>query len=576
MNKITINGKNLSVNPDKTILEIARENNIEIPTLCFLSDCNNMNECGVCLVEIKGKDELARACHQKTTDGMVISTNSKNVQISVKNRVTEILNNHNLECGKCNRLYNCELLKLVKKTNAKVTNPFKINDISQYIDDRSKSITLDRSKCIKCGRCVSACKGKSGTETMQFIEKNNNKIVGPSELKCFDSTNCILCGQCVAACPVGALSEKSHIDRVLNALSDPNKHVIVGMAPSVRTSVGELFQMGYGIDVTNKVYSALRKLGFNKVFDVNFAADTTILEEGTELIQRIKNNGPFPLFTSCCPGWIRLAENYYPELLDNISSAKSPQQMFGSISKSYYPFLENIDANDVFTVSIMPCTAKKFEADREEMVNYNIKNIDAVLTTRELAQLMKDQNIDFSLLEESDVDPAMGEYTGAATIFGATGGVMEAALRTAKDLLEGSSLEDIDYEVVRGLDGIKEATLNIAGNNYNVAIINGASNVFEFMNNSMLDKKEYHFIEVMACPGGCVNGGGQPHVDSVKKENINIKKVRASVLYNQDKNLPKRKSHKNSAVLKMYDTFMGQPATGKAHDLLHVKYKEKK
>lgn len=575
MNNITINGKRLSVDSDKTILQIAMENNIEIPTLCFLSDCNNMNECGVCLVEIKGQDKLARACHEKTKDNMIINTTSKKVQIAVRERISEILNDHNLECGKCSRLHSCELLKLVKKTNAKVTNPFKTYNSSDLIDSRSKSIVLDKSKCVKCGRCVAACKGKSGTKVMHFLKENNRKIVGPDDLKCFDSTNCLLCGQCVAACPVGALYEKSHINRVLDALNNPKKHVLVGIAPSIRTSVGEMFKMGYGIDVTNKVYSALRHLGFNKVFDVNFAADTTILEEGTELIERIKNNGPFPMFTSCCPAWIRLAENYYPELLNNISSAKSPQQMFGAISKSYYPFIENLNPEDIFTVSIMPCTAKKFEADRSEMVNNNIKNIDAVLTTRELVKLIQDSNIDFSMLEESDVDPVMGEYTGAATIFGATGGVMEAALRTATDLLEGVSLEEIDYEATRGLDGFKEATVNICDNNYNIAIINGASNFFEFMNNSMLNKKNYHFIEVMACPGGCVNGGGQPHVDSIVKEDLNIKSLRASVLYNQDKNLPKRKSHKNAAVLKMYDTFMGKPTKGKAHELLHVTYTPK-
>ena len=388
----------------------------------------------------------------------------------------------------------------------------------------------------------------------------------------FDNTNCLLCGQCVTACPVDAIYEKSHIERVKNALEDPEKHVIVAMAPAVRASIGELFGMGFGVDVTKKLYSALRELGFDKIFDINFGADMTIMEEATEFIKRIKNNGPFPMFTSCCPSWVRLVEKYHPEFLNNLSSAKSPQQIFGSATKTYYPELVDIDPSRVFTVTIMPCTSKKFEADREEMSINGLRQVDAVLTTRELAKLIKDNKIKFKDLEDSEVDSAMGEYSGAGAIFGVTGGVMEAALRTAKDFIENEDLENVDYKMVRGLAGIKEATVKLDGKEYNVAVINGSKSLFEFIESDKMKEKQYHFIEVMNCEGGCVNGGGQPHLSSAQREKIDIKTVRGSVLYNQDEHLIKRKSHKNEALKKMYENYMGQPGGEKAEELLHFKY----
>ncbi len=344
------------------------------------------------------------------------------------------------------------------------------------------------------------------------------------------------------------------------------------MAPAVRASMGELFKMGYGVDVTGKLYASLRQLGFDKVFDINFGADMTIMEEATEFIERINNNGPFPMFTSCCPAWVRQAENYYPELLGNLSSAKSPQQIFGTASKTYYPTVSGLDPKSIFTVTIMPCTAKKYEADRPEMENEGLRNIDAVLTTRELAKMIKDAKINFTQLEDEQADPAMGEYTGAGVIFGATGGVMEAALRTAKDFVEDKDLTDIEYKQVRGLEGIKEATVEIGGQNYNVAVVNGSSNLTKFVESEDINK--YHFVEVMACPGGCVNGGGQPHVAAKERDKANVKEVRASVLYNQDKNAIKRKSHKNEALMKMYNEYMGMPGDHKAHELLHLTYKK--
>ena len=574
MKNITINGNKILVSNEDNLIKVAKENGIDIPTLCFLEDCGSVGQCGVCLVEIEGQEDLVKACCLVPEDGMVINTNTERVQEAIKERVAALLDKHEFKCGPCKRRENCEFLKLVIKTRARATKPFVVADKSEYVDDRSKSIVIDRTKCVTCGRCVAACKTKTGTESIKFIEVDGKNIIGPENLKCFDDTNCLLCGQCVAACPVDALSEKSHMDRVKDALADEEKHVIVAMAPSVRTAMGELFKMGYGVDVTGKVYTALRQLGFDKIFDINFGADMTIMEEATELVERIKTGGPFPMFTSCCPAWVRQVENYYPNLLENLSTAKSPQQIFGTASKTYYPTTLDIDPKNVFTVTIMPCTAKKYEADRPEMENDGLRNIDAVITTRELAKMIKDAKIDFAKLEDSEADPAMGEYTGAGAIFGATGGVMEAALRTAKDFVEGKDLENIEYEQVRGLAGIKEATVDIGGENYNVAVINGASSLFEFINSGKMDEKQYHFIEVMACPGGCVNGGGQPHVNASDRLNMDIRSVRASVLYNQDKNLKKRKSHENGALNKMYDTYMGEPGHGKAHELLHMSYKK--
>jgi NADH-quinone oxidoreductase subunit G len=485
-----------------------------------------------------------------------------------------LLDKHEFKCGPCPRRENCEFLKLVIKTKARANKPFLPQDKTPYIEDRSKAIVLDRSKCVLCGRCVAACKKYTQTESIKFIKKDGQRVVGTENDVSFDDSTCLLCGQCVIACPVAALKEKSHTEKVKAALEDPKKHVVVAMAPAVRTAMGELFNMGFGKDVTGKLYTALRTLGFDKIFDINFGADMTIMEEATELLQRVKNNGPFPMFTSCCPAWVRLTQNYYPDLLKNLSSAKSPQQIFGTATKTYYPSITGINPEDVYTVTIMPCNDKKYEADLEAMEVNGLRQIDAVLTTRELAKMIKDAKIKFADLEDGEHDPAMGEYSGAGVIFGATGGVMEAALRTAKDFAENAELENVEYTQVRGLEGIKEATVEIAGNNYNVAVINGAANFFEFMKSGRMNEKQYHFIEVMACPGGCVNGGGQPHINAETRSEIDYRTLRASVLYNQDKNLPKRKSHQNPAIVKMYESYFGKPGEGLAHKLLHHVYEK--
>lgn len=575
MNKITINDKVIEFEGMQSILKLAKENGIDIPTLCFLEDCNNIGQCGVCLVEIEGQEKLARACAIKAKDGMVIKTNTERVTNEIKSTVSALLDKHEFKCGPCGRKENCEFLKLVIKTKARASRPFKVEDKSEFVDERSKSIVLDRSKCVVCGRCVAACRVKTKTNSIKFHRVDGERIVGPEELKCFDDTNCLLCGQCVIACPVDALKEKSHIDRVEEALNDPNKHVIVAMAPSVRTAMGELFNMGYGVDTTGKLYTALREIGFDKIFDINFGADMTIVEEATELAARIKNNGPFPMFTSCCHSWVRQVENYYPELIPNLSTTKSPQQIFGTATKTYYPEISGIKAEDVFTVTIMPCTSKKFEADRPDMQTNGNRDIDAVITTRELAKMIKARKIKFANLEDGVADPAMGLYSGAGAIFGATGGVMEASLRSLKDFIEGEHLTDIEYKAVRGLNGIKEAKVEIAGNEYKVAVVNGASNLFDFMNSGKVNEG-YHFIEVMGCQGGCVNGGGQPHLSAEQRSKIDIKTLRASVLYNQDANtLEKRKAHDNPSIIEMYEKYMGEFGQGKAHELLHHSYKVK-
>ncbi|MGL5614893.1 MAG: ferredoxin hydrogenase [Sarcina sp.] len=575
MSKITIDGKEIEFEGMPSILKLARENGIDIPTLCFLEDCNNVGQCGVCLVEIEGQERLARSCAIKAKDGMVVRTNTERVANETKETIANLLDRHEFKCGTCKRKENCEFLKLVIKTRARAHTPFLPTDKTELIDDRSESLMIDRSKCVTCGRCVAACRTRTTTQSIKFSrDENGNRVVGPKDGICFDDQGCLLCGQCLIACPVNALQEKSHIERVQEALNDPEKHVIVAMAPAVRTSMGELFNMGYGVDTTGKLYTAFRELGFDKVFDINFGADMTIMEETTEFLHRVKEGGPFPMFTSCCPGWIRLAENYYPDLLDHLSTAKSPQQEFGAASKTYYPQIAGLKPENVYTVTIMPCIAKKYEAARDGMEFEGIREIDAVLTTRELAQLIKARKIDFVNLPDSEADPAMGEYTGAGAIFGATGGVMEAALRTAKDFVEGVSLEDVDYVDIRGIAGIKEANVEIGGVNYKIAVVNGSAALFEFMKSGKIDEG-YHFIEVMACTGGCVNGGGQPHVSSKDRGEMDIRKIRASVLYNQDaKLLPKRKSHQNKALLKMYDNFMGEPGGAKAHELLHIRYKK--
>jgi iron-only hydrogenase group A len=578
LSQVIINGKKISFDGERTILEIARENDIYIPALCYFKECNHKGICGLCLVEIEGKKEsFFRSCSTKVEDGMIINSESEFIKNEVKNEITKLLNNHDFKCGQCKRKENCELLKLVLETKARVTEKKDFSDEEHYFDKRSTALHINRAKCVKCGRCVASCSEKTTTKSILFHENGEGeRCIGARDLKCFDDTGCLLCGQCLISCPVDALQEASHIERVEEALNDPNKHVIVAIAPSVRSSLGEMFGMGFGADVTRKTYTALRKLEFDKVYDLNFAADVTIAEEAGELIERVSSGGVLPMFTSCCPGWIRLIEWHFPELIPNLSTTRSPMEIFGAASKYYYPKISGVDAKDVFTVCVMPCIAKKYEMERPEMETFGHKSIDAVLTTRELGYMLKLRKIDLSKLENGVVDPAMGEYTGAGAIFGATGGVMEAALRTAKDKIEQKSLDDIEYTEIRGFKGVKESVVNIAGTDHRIAVINGANNFFKFVEEGNL-AKGYTIIEVMDCQGGCINGGGQPFVDALTREKVDYVKLRADVLYNQDeKLLPKRKSHENEALKKMYEVLGCKACEGIAHEIFHTEYKDRR
>ncbi len=570
--RLTINGMEVEVPSSYTVLDAARDNGIDIPTLCHLKDVNEVGACRVCMVEVEGARALQASCVLPVTEGMKVNTNTKRVRNSRKTTVELLLANHNRECLTCFRNKNCELQT--------VSEELGISDIKfegakrePKIDNLSHSIVRDASKCILCGRCVNACKKTQGIGILDFTNRGFDTIVGPAFDMSMKDTPCVYCGQCIIVCPVAALREKSDIERVWDAIEDPDIHVVVQTAPAVRAGLGEEFGLPIGTRVTGKMVNSLKRIGFDQVYDTNFAADLTILEEGTELLNRINNGGKLPMITSCSPGWIRYCEFNYPEFLENLSTCKSPHQMFGAILKSYYAEKNNIDPKKMFTVSIMPCTSKKTEAARDEMEVGGLRDVDAVLTTRELGKMIKEARIDFLNLEDKEFDVLMGEYTGAGVIFGATGGVMEAALRTVADILTGEDLQEFEYVAVRGVEeGIKEATVNINGMDVNVCVAHGTAQAQKVLEMVKAGEKDYHFIEVMGCSGGCVTGGGQPQVDARTLSQIDVRVERAGALYEEDKIMPQRKSHKNSTVNKLYEEFLGEPNSHKSHDLLHTHY----
>ncbi|AWW26594.1 NADH-dependent [FeFe] hydrogenase, group A6 [Acetobacterium carbinolicum] len=579
MKEITfkINGQEMTVPEGTTILEAARQCNIDIPTLCYLKDVNEIGACRMCVVEIAGARALQAACVYPVANGIEVLTNTPKVREARRVNLELILSNHNRECTTCVRSENCELQTLA--TDLGVSDvPFEGEVSGKLVDDLSTSVVRDESKCILCKRCVSVCRDVQSVAVLGSVGRGFTSQVQPVFNKSLADVGCINCGQCIINCPVGALKEKSDIQRVWDAIADPSKTVIVQTAPAVRAGLGEEFGYPMGTSVTGKMTAALRRLGFDKVFDTDFGADVTIMEEGTELIGRITNGGVLPMITSCSPGWIKFIETYYPEAIPHLSSCKSPQNITGALLKSHYAQANGIDPKDMVVVSIMPCTAKKYEVQREELCTDGNADVDISITTRELARMIKEARILFNKLPDEDFDDYYGESTGAAVIFGATGGVMEAAVRTVADVLNKTDIQEIDYEVVRGVDGIKKATVQVTPDlAVNLVVAHGGSNVREVMEQLKSGAlADTHFIELMACPGGCVNGGGQPIVSAKDKMDLDIRAERAKALYNEDANvLTYRKSHQNPSVIRLYEEFLEEPNSHKAHHLLHTTYSVK-
>ncbi|WDV45887.1 NADH-dependent [FeFe] hydrogenase, group A6 [Clostridiaceae bacterium M8S5] len=566
---LTIDNKTVSVDDGTTILDAAKMVNVKIPTLCFHPDQHIKGSCRVCVVEVEGQNTLAASCCTPVREGMVIKTNTKKVRDARRAIVEMIISNHNAECLACVRNGNCELQQLCNELNIR---EYKLEKTVEYlpIDSSNPSIVRDLSKCIKCGRCVEVCHEVQGIGAIDNVHRSSDmRIDTPFSLGLAD-TKCVYCGQCINVCPVGALYEKSDINTVWRALDDNSKHVVVQIAPAVRVALGEDFGLPPGSIVTGKIVTALRHLGFDAVFDTNFTADLTIMEEGNELLHRIQNNGKLPMLTSCSPGWINFVEQFYPEFLDNVSTCKSPQQMFGALAKTYYPKKIGIDPKDVYVVSIMPCTAKKAEAGRKEMADSGYQDVDVVLTTRELAKMIKEVGLDINTLVEDNFDDPLGISTGAAVIFGASGGVMEAALRTVYEVVTGEELENIEFKGVRGLKGIKKATVKVGDLDVKVAVANSLASAREILELVKSGKEDFHFIEIMCCPGGCIGGGGQPI--PITNE---IRENRIKGIYQIDGNSEIRKSHKNPAVAVLYEEFLEKPLSHVSHELLHTHYTDR-
>ena len=572
MINIKINGMPCSVPYGTTILEAARQLGIEIPTLCFLKEINEIGACRFCVVEVTGARSLVAACvFPIEREGTEIFTNSDRVRKARKTTLELILSTHERKCLSCVRSGNCELQKLCKEYGVDDEGKFDGDKPVYEIDYSAAHMVRDNNKCILCRRCVAAC-NQQGISVIGANARGIDTHIGSAFELPLNATSCISCGQCIVNCPVGALYEKDDTEKVFEAISDPTKHVVVQAAPAVRATLGECFGMPIGTDVTGKMFAALRRLGFNKVFDTNFAADLTIMEEATELLSRVKNGGVLPMITSCSPGWIKYCEHYYPTELDHLSTCKSPMQMQGAIIKSYYAEKNGIDPKDIVSVAIMPCTAKKFECGRDDEAGAGYPDVDYVLTTRELGRMIDTAGINFQILPDESCDAPLGQGTGAAVIFGATGGVMEAALRTAAEVITGTELENPEFHDVRGMEGVKEASYKLGDLDVKVAIASGTKNAKVLMDKVKDGTADYTFIEIMGCPGGCINGGGQPVQSATVRNFTDLKALRAAALYENDKNRPHRKSHENEDVKAVYAEFLGEPNSHKAHKLLHTSY----
>ena len=571
MVNLKINGIDVSAPEGSTVLEAARQAGIDIPTLCYLKDVSQTGSCRVCVVEIKGARALQAACVYPVSEGIEVLTHSARVKRARKTTLELILSNHERKCLTCTRNQNCELQALCDELGVSdiayegVRNEYKI-------DDLSPSIVRDNNKCVLCRRCVSACKDVQTVAVIDTMERGFATKVGCAFDAPLAETACVNCGQCIAACPVGALYEKDGTAAVWEAIEDDDKYVVVQTAPAVRAALGEEFGLPMGTPVTGKMAAALKRMGFDKVFDTDTGADVTIMEEGTELLDRLQNGGKLPLITSCSPGWIKFCEHNFPDFLDNLSSCKSPHQMFGALLKTYYAKKEGIDPKKMFVVSVMPCTAKKFESARDEMEHGGLHDVDAVITTRELAKMIKESGIQFTRLADEDFDNPFSEASGAGVIFGATGGVTEAALRTVYEIVEKKPLDKVEFEAVRGTDGIKEATVTLSGKDVRVAIAHGLGNARALLEAIRNGEKSYEFVEIMACPGGCVTGGGQPICHSKTYMDVDVKAERAKALYSEDARLSIRKSHENPDIKKLYEEFLEKPGSHIAHELLHTHY----